>query len=158
MQSYLFFVLQIIRLKLSNCFYLEPSFKDLALTFCSFARMLVSLEVQKWRYFDVSSRVHFAFFCNEISQQFILLSCGQYALIWASNKAYQLSIWLRLCGHYVIFRWPFTIVFACLRAIQMTISALSIRITVVASYLFLWTENTAYWARIRPFLWRFQPF
>ena len=33
----------------------------------------------------------------------------------------------------------------------MTISALSIRITVVASYLFLWTENTAYWARIRPF-------
>jgi len=75
-------------LNLSTYFIHGPSFKDLALTFCSFARMLVSLEVQKWRYFDVSSRVHFAFFCNEISRTVSWLSCQQCELIRVSNEAY----------------------------------------------------------------------
>ena len=94
------------------------------------------------------------------------MSYRQYTLIWALNKAYQLSICLQLRGHFVIFRRPFALVssfsgqfrYQFLRnpsgfLVLLHILSFRLRIRQIGQEFVLYTENSAillllWWIRL----------
>ena len=135
---------------MSHYFNSEPSFKDLTLTFCSFASLLVFLQVQKWCFLNLLPCVHLALFCVEISPQFGLLSSRQYSSIWASKMAYKRSICFQMQGHFVIFVGPSRTLLPVLGWFKKLFLRNLFAFQFFLPYLVLWTKNMVDCARICP--------